>query len=175
MPRVTTDMELGVAKPVSQYIVPLAVRSVRCPWQAGTTVLKRCDSPWRLCSSPSVRGLKSDGDRRFGFDVRMVLRGNCRRGLFMLDRLPDHLELTSPCARSTSSSGTSGTRLHRSKVGLCMLWLCGRMVRACACSFQPLPSRACSRRSSCTAPLVHTVPAAMAGSVQERACRPMWV
>ena len=76
----------------------LAVSALRREQTLWKAVLKRCDSPWRLCSSPSVRGRKSDGDRRFGFDVRMVLRGNCRRGLFMLDRLPDHLELTSPCA-----------------------------------------------------------------------------
>ena len=131
-------------------------------------MLKRCDSPWRLRISPSARGLTSDGDRRFGFHVRMVLRGSCRCGLFMLDRLPDHMELTSQCAWSTSSIGTSGTRLNRSKMGLRMLWLCGRMVRARACSFQPLPSRTCSRISRCTAPLVHTAPAD--GWVSARTC-----
>ena len=146
----------------------LAVSTLRRQQTLCKAVLKRCDSPWRLRISPSARGLTSDGDRRFGFDVRMVLRGSCRRGLFMLDRLPDHLELTSPCAWSTSSSDTSGTRLRRSKMVLCILWLRARMVRPCARSFQPLPSRPCSRISRCTAPLVHTVPAD--GWVSARTC-----
>ena len=92
----------------------------------------------------------------------------------MHDRLPVHLEMSSECAGSTSSSGITHMRLRPSERVLCMLLLRGDMLLGGAGSFEPVQNLTWSRETAVLRPLAHALqPCVSKGCcpMQERAWR----